>query len=160
MVRDDLGWTDPERLREMTIPALLNVVARLNGLLFFRLMDSPRVSSSGMSLLITLARRDGVTSREAAQAAWCTPATLTGIVDTLERDGLVERRRDGKDRRVVRLHITEAGRELVAECQRELESRWSEPFDFIEPEHAPVIRDFLITSIERLGALLKPGERT
>ncbi len=158
--RDQLDLTDPERLREMPIPALLHVVARLTGLFFYRSSTAnPRVSGSGMSVLMALIRRDGLTSREAAQVSWCTPATLTGLVDTLERDGLVERRRDAKDRRVVRLHITDAGRQVVGECLRDLQSRWNEPFDFVTPEHEPVIRDFLITSIERLSALLKPGER-
>ncbi|RVU07914.1 MarR family transcriptional regulator [Novosphingobium umbonatum] len=37
------------------------------------------------------------------------PRTITEILDGLERDGLVERRSDPEDRRVKRLHITEAG---------------------------------------------------
>jgi MarR family 2-MHQ and catechol resistance regulon transcriptional repressor len=38
---------------------------------------------------------------------------MTTVVDNLERRGLVERRRDREDRRVVTIHLTDHGRELV-----------------------------------------------
>jgi MarR family 2-MHQ and catechol resistance regulon transcriptional repressor len=40
---------------------------------------------------------------------------MTTVVDNLERRGLVERRRDGDDRRVVTVHLTDSGGELVRE---------------------------------------------
>ncbi len=41
-------------------------------------------------------------------------STVTGIVDRMERDGLVARRRSTLDRRVVHLEATERGREIAA----------------------------------------------
>lgn len=38
---------------------------------------------------------------------------MTTVVDNLERRGLVKRRRDGEDRRVVTVHLTASGRDLV-----------------------------------------------
>lgn len=40
-------------------------------------------------------------------------STITGIVDRMERDGLVERERSSIDRRVVRIRATEAGRAIA-----------------------------------------------
>jgi MarR family 2-MHQ and catechol resistance regulon transcriptional repressor len=40
---------------------------------------------------------------------------MTTVVDNLERRGLVERRREGDDRRVVTVHLTDSGRDLVRE---------------------------------------------
>jgi DNA-binding MarR family transcriptional regulator len=52
-------------------------------------------------------------------------ASLTGIVDRMEGRGIVERRREPDDRRVVLVHPTDAGRavfsELAAERRRYLE---------------------------------------
>jgi DNA-binding MarR family transcriptional regulator len=42
-------------------------------------------------------------------------STLTGIVDRMQRDGLVERARSEEDRRVVLIRLTERGRALAAE---------------------------------------------
>lgn len=36
-------------------------------------------------------------------------SNLTTVIDNLERDGLVQRERDKKDRRVIHVHLTEAG---------------------------------------------------
>ena len=43
------------------------------------------------------------------------PATITGLVDGLVNDGLVERWRDEEDRRLVYLRLTEAGEDLRGE---------------------------------------------
>lgn len=42
-------------------------------------------------------------------------STVTGIADRMERDGLVERKRDAEDRRVVRIRLTKKGRALAGE---------------------------------------------
>ena len=40
-------------------------------------------------------------------------STLTRLVDTMERDGLVERRRDAQDARAIALYVTAAGKRLT-----------------------------------------------
>ncbi|HEX9843621.1 MAG TPA: MarR family transcriptional regulator [bacterium] len=40
---------------------------------------------------------------------------VTMVIDNLEKRGLVERRRDQKDRRFVSVHLTPAGERLIAE---------------------------------------------
>ena len=41
-------------------------------------------------------------------------SNMTTVIDNLERDGLVRRERDGKDRRVIHVHLTETGKGQVA----------------------------------------------
>lgn len=53
------------------------------------------------------------TPAELADLANVTRATMTGLVDTLERDGLVKREPDLSDRRMMSVHLTEKGRELL-----------------------------------------------
>jgi DNA-binding MarR family transcriptional regulator len=43
------------------------------------------------------------------------PSRMVGFIDELETRGLVERRRDARDRRVHLLHLTGAGEEMLAE---------------------------------------------
>lgn len=38
---------------------------------------------------------------------------MTGLIDRMERDGLVERRDDASDRRVQRIHLTEKGKQAM-----------------------------------------------
>jgi len=50
----------------------------------------------------------------------CEPSNITGLVDRLERNGLVERHADPQDRRVKVVAPTEAGRELSAQVRADL----------------------------------------
>jgi len=52
--------------------------------------------------------------------------SLVGVVDRLSRDGLVERRRSEKDRRVVQVCLTEHGKKLEAEVTPAVEAAYSE----------------------------------
>ncbi|MHA3774273.1 MarR family winged helix-turn-helix transcriptional regulator [Verrucomicrobiota bacterium sgz303538] len=54
------------------------------------------------------------TPAELADEAGVTRATMTGLIDTLEKDGLVVRGADPSDRRTVRIQITPAGEALLA----------------------------------------------
>ncbi|HEY5079228.1 MAG TPA: MarR family transcriptional regulator [Opitutaceae bacterium] len=49
------------------------------------------------------------TPAELAEKAGVARATITGLVDTLERDGLVTRRHDSGDRRMMLIHLTQRG---------------------------------------------------
>ena len=66
-------------------------------------------------VLIQLYRRpdEGLSIREIRNFHKVQSATMTGIIDTLEREGQIERVADSNDRRKVIVRITEAGRELV-----------------------------------------------
>lgn len=48
-----------------------------------------------------------------ADAAGVTRATMTGLIDTLERDGLAKRVRDANDRRMMSVNLTPKGRKLL-----------------------------------------------
>ncbi|MBT1070332.1 MarR family winged helix-turn-helix transcriptional regulator [Pelotalea chapellei] len=52
---------------------------------------------------------------DVARKMYLHPATVVGILDRLEKRGLVERTRSTKDRRVVDIALTDQGREMVAQ---------------------------------------------
>ncbi|HWA85688.1 MAG TPA: MarR family transcriptional regulator [Opitutus sp.] len=53
------------------------------------------------------------TPAELADLSRVTRATMTGLIDTLERDGLVTREPDPKDRRMLSVTLTDKGRALL-----------------------------------------------
>jgi len=84
-------------------------------------------------VLQTVAEQGDATVGELAHAAGVATPTVTRVLGSLERDGIVERRRDQADRRVVRIRLTPAGRGLmdekrawIAERQREVYAGLSE----------------------------------
>jgi len=49
--------------------------------------------------------------------------TATGIVDRLVRDSYLKRQRDEKDRRVVRIYLTDKGKSVIAKVQEKRRER-------------------------------------
>ena len=64
------------------------------------------------AVLNLLWEQDGRPFKEFADALLCTRATITGIIDTLERKGLVMRKPNPVDRRSLLATLTEKGRAL------------------------------------------------
>jgi DNA-binding MarR family transcriptional regulator len=52
---------------------------------------------------------------EIAEHLGVTRATITGLLDGLERDGFLERRHDSRDRRALTIHMTEKTRRFLDE---------------------------------------------
>ena len=61
-------------------------------------------------VLTTLTEREGVSQQELAQRLYVTKGNISGLLDRLERLGLVERRATPGDRRQYAIALTEAGR--------------------------------------------------
>jgi DNA-binding MarR family transcriptional regulator len=55
----------------------------------------------------------GVSPAELADRTGVTRATMTGLIDTLERDGYVKRAADTHDRRMMRVCLTDQGRDFL-----------------------------------------------
>jgi DNA-binding MarR family transcriptional regulator len=71
------------------------------------------VTGPQYGVLRILQRRGPSTMSELSAELLVTAGNITGLVDRLVRDGLVERETDPADRRVVRTRLTDAGRTLV-----------------------------------------------
>ncbi|WP_405577201.1 MarR family transcriptional regulator [Streptomyces sp. NBC_01190] len=143
---------------QASIGQLFALAARLSGGTWMRLVnDRLGIGWTALNVLRELGARDGRTSKEIARAAGVAAPTLTGVVDTMARDGLIERRRSDTDRRVVRLHLTDAGRERLAVSDAELSEEFDQLFNHVDPADAPAVRRFLRSVVDRLSAGSEPG---
>jgi DNA-binding MarR family transcriptional regulator len=70
-------------------------------------------SFSQMMILMTLLRLHQTSMNQLAQTLGLSRANASGLVDRLENKGLVERIRSEKDRRVVLVQLTPAGRQVA-----------------------------------------------
>jgi DNA-binding MarR family transcriptional regulator len=113
-----------------------------------------KVSLSGLGVLRVLIAENGLKASEVADRAWSNPGTLTSVVNTLVRDGFVERKPDDADRRVVRLYITDPGRAVVTYYVTQAAPMWRKAFDFVDPGGEAVVRRFFTEMIGHLGQLI------
>lgn len=74
------------------------------------------LSMGKFTLLMQLIQADerGLTPSECAERAGVTRATITGLLDGLEREGAIERQPDPSDRRMLRVQLTDKGRQLLS----------------------------------------------
>jgi DNA-binding MarR family transcriptional regulator len=78
-------------------------------------LSDHNISQGRFTVLMLLHRccEEPSTPAELAERAGVTRATMTGLIDNLEKDGLVSRHADADDRRTVPVRLTEAGRTLI-----------------------------------------------
>jgi DNA-binding MarR family transcriptional regulator len=133
LARDDSGRLYSVQMRRLfqdlhvdmsAVEALgaLKIAGHMLGLLQERWAEQHGLSSGRMGVLFRLYRCGDTPLGDLAENLEFTPRNITGLVDHLERDGLVERVPDASDRRSIRARLTEAGRTRI-------EAVWKEGID-------------------------------
>lgn len=85
--------------------------------------------------VLYLVRTEGVTLAELARRCMVAPTVITGIVDRLERQGLIRREADSRDRRVNRLVLTDSGNVVSVSVEKALVAEVATQLgDFTEDE--------------------------
>ena len=108
------------------------------------------------ALWVLAARGPQGTAELAAELA-VNPSTATRMCDRLVRKGLIRRHRQAGDRRSVRITLTAAGRDLVAEATRRRRAELTRLLAALPPgQHEPVIAAFRAFAAAA-GELPQPG---
>ncbi|MCJ7992801.1 MarR family transcriptional regulator [Priestia sp. OVS21] len=74
------------------------------------------------NLLSRLWLGDGVTQMQLCEHLKCEPPTVTNMVKSLEQNGFIYRKRDEKDGRIMRIYLTDKGKEL----EKPVEFKWKQ----------------------------------
>ena len=103
---------------QMPIGQLLLQVCRLTGDRLRVKMEKIGVHRAQGLVLLQLCHRDGISQRQIIQARHVSPATMTNMLQRMERDGWITRERDSDDQRMVRVYLTEKAKSLRKEAQQ------------------------------------------
>ncbi|WP_262287368.1 MarR family winged helix-turn-helix transcriptional regulator [Micromonospora sp. MA102] len=142
----------PDALQHAPLGRLISIAGHIVEQHWGRyLAEHHGLTSAGMRVLLVLLRAGDSTHREMAERCFVRPATLTGIVDTLERDGFVARRRDPHDRRSVQLSLTDKGREHALAIIDLIHSNRPLTSVDADPAKQAVIREFLTEIITSMS---------
>jgi DNA-binding MarR family transcriptional regulator len=111
-----------------------------------------RLNGSQYAVLSVLARDPGASGADLARACNTTPQAMNGVLATLEREGLVERRAHPTHGRILQVQLTGEGRRRVEAAtpsirglERTIEA------DFTADEIA-IVKRWLVESARRTGA--------
>ncbi len=92
------------------------------------------LTQSQLRALSALSKVDEVTAGELAKSADLNPASVTAMLDQLEANDIIERRRAEQDRRMCMVSLTEKGRAILDERQANWLALWQEHFGHMPDE--------------------------
>lgn len=105
-----------------------------------------------LKCLVVIANEGSTNSRKLAEALGVTPANITGIIDRLMEQGLVSRRENPEDRRMLLIELTERGDNLLRNLRERGMSYLSEALSCMALEDLKALA-------QGLSALAKVVER-
>jgi len=103
-------------------------------------VDIPRGQAG---VLCVVAKQDGLTQSEIADQLSVQGATVTHMLQRLEEAGLVRRRRDPEDNRLVRVYLTEQGRQKECSINEQFGNMQELIFKGISEEERANLRRWL-----------------
>ena len=125
-----------------SIDYLLAQICRLHHARAHALLEEIGLYRGQPPVLRALWEEEGRTHSELAARLYVQPATITKMIQRMERAGFVERREDPEDQRVSRVYLTEAGRAIREEVQQVWRVLEGETFEGFSLEERAVIRRF------------------
>lgn len=90
----------------------LKLLSQLLTRRFQELLDPYGLTTFHWVVLCCLWEQDGLSTSALGEQIRQVGGTLTGVIDRMEERGLVRRERDAHDRRIWRIWLTDAGRQL------------------------------------------------
>ncbi|HVD00132.1 MAG TPA: MarR family transcriptional regulator [Candidatus Dormibacteraeota bacterium] len=141
----------PDRLAGETLAALRAASHSLRHRMD-RWLDRHSLSESRLALIVRLNRVGEITLGDLAEALDVTPRNVTGLVDHLERDGLVERFPDPDDRRATRVRLSPAGAAKLAELGTEKGRSTHDLVAGMTDEELAQLRHLLLKLVKSMSA--------
>jgi len=121
------------------------IVESIRRLVRAEYLDSQKMSkqyglTGPQSLVLRLLIKNGaLSSADLSRQMYVTPSNITGIIDRLEKKGLVERIRKQGDRRVALITLTQSGQELGITIPDPIEKKIVNQLADLEVEHLQIL---------------------
>ncbi len=135
--------------------AMMTNYAIYRKLLMRRLADTG-LTAGQPKILDYLIDHDGESQGEIAAANLIEPASMTTLINGMEKKGLVERRRIGNDRRSYHIFLTENGKEMCRRIMEAFDAMEDETFS--DPKEREEFQNVLEEIHNRLVAMLEETE--
>jgi DNA-binding MarR family transcriptional regulator len=140
-----------------SIGFLLAVLSRRKNLAFRALLAPHGLTPPQFGVLAALSQQPGLPLGEVAGRLCVDQTSLSRTVFSMERAGLLLRRRNRSDRRVLQLHLSERGTALMAKLRPLMEAESRRLLRGVSRTEVAMLRRALTRMIDNLSA--DEGER-
>jgi DNA-binding MarR family transcriptional regulator len=125
---------------------------------FQHVQEATGVSGSQLWCLVAIQAQPGIRVTQLAQALGIQQATASNLVESLDRKGLLERRRDQRDQRVVSLFLSEAGARIAQAAPQPVAGILPDALERLDPSALAQLNG-LLEQVIGLMALQAPDGR-
>lgn len=115
------------------------------------------VTGLQFTILSVVASREGLSSAELSRRFYVSPQSMGQLLTLLEERGLLARKEDANNRRILRIHPTAAGRKIVETGTREVARLEAAAFASLSPKQLQTLRTLLRAVVDDLRAKPMPG---
>ncbi|HOU12839.1 MAG TPA: MarR family transcriptional regulator [Anaerolineae bacterium] len=129
---------------------LLAQVCKVHRARVHTLFEELRLYHGQPPLLFALWDQDGQTHTELAGRLHSQAATVTKMVQRMEKAGFIERRNDPSDQRVSRVYLTDAGRNIREDVNQVFRRLEDETFADFTLEERVLLRRFFVQMRDNL----------
>lgn len=141
------------------VEKLVREVNRLHFTVFHQTLSQFGLGKGQPPILKYLSLNDGCKQSEIAQREHVSAATTTVMLQTMEKNGLIERKSDEKDLRIMRVYITEKGLEVQKKCDEAIENMEKEIYEGFTDSEIEEFRRLLTKKRDRLKVILESEEK-
>jgi MarR family transcriptional regulator, organic hydroperoxide resistance regulator len=127
-----------------TIDFVLVNVCHLHRMRAHQLLESLGLYQGQPQVLRQLWHEEGLTQREIAAHLKITPATMTKMLQRMEKSGFIVRRIDPDDQRISRVYLTDAGRAVQTSVEQVFRTLEAETFANLTGEELMLMRRLLL----------------
>ena len=129
----------------------LRQIIRATDLYSRKLSKVSGLTSPQLLIMQAISAHGEITMGDLANEVSLSQATITTILDRLEKRELVERKRGEQDKRRVYAHLTRAGDEIIDKAPTPLQDEFIERFDRLE-------QSLILSSLQRVAAMMNAGD--
>jgi len=104
-----------------------------------------------LGVLLALWNEDGLKANELGKRAGLEPSTMTGLLDRMERDGVVKREPDPNDRRANRIHLTQEGFNAEVSATKVVSNTLEKVLHTLDDKDIETTKNVLRTILQNCG---------
>ena len=145
-------FSDKEEMSEKSMQELLVQISHRYAAKCFSMIKELGLYPGQIPILAILRKKDGYSQKEIVKLLGVKPPTVTVSIQRLEKSGLLYRTQDENDQRIIRIYLTEKGRDTIQKGMSYMEQLEQSVFgNFSETELCLMRRFFMqiLANIEK-----------
>jgi DNA-binding MarR family transcriptional regulator len=127
-----------------TMDFLLTQICHLHHSRAHQLLEVLGLYRGQPPVLSALWEQEGLTQKELAEKLQNTPATITRMLQRMEKSGFIQRKPDETDQRVTRVYLTQAGRAIKDQVEAIWKQMEKETFQGFSAQELTVLREYML----------------